>query len=101
MQRPYAATKSAATMARDLLSSRQAYVQSSHPLPNVDQLASSGLLWTPMATAIATLPVHWTYAWALLGEWANYVTFPLPKASPDGKIVWLRHGLADLLGQTY
>ena len=54
-----------------------------------------------MATAIATLPVHWTHAWALLGEWANHITFPLPKASPDGKIVWPRHGSADLLGQTF
>ena len=54
-----------------------------------------------MATAIATLPVHWTHAWALLGEWANHITFPLPKAAPDGKIVWPRHGSADLLGQTY
>ena len=88
-------------MAKGLLSSRQAYVRSSHPAPDVDQLASSGLLWTPMATAIATLPVHWTHAWALLGEWANHITFPLPKASPDGKIVWPRHGSADLLGYEY
>ena len=101
LQRPHAATESASTMAKGLLSSRQAYVRSSHPSPNVDQLASSGLLRTPMATAIATLPVHWTHAWALLGEWANHITFPLPKASPDGKIVWPRHGSADLLGQTY
>ena len=101
LQRPHAATEPATSMAKGLLGSRQAYIRSSHPSPNVDQLASSGLLWTPMATAIATLPVHWTHAWALLGEWANHITFPLPKASPDGKIVWPRHGSADLLGQTY
>ena len=101
LQRPHVATVSAASMAKGLLSSRQAYVRSSHPSPDVDQLASSGLLWTPMATAIATLPVHWTHAWALLGEWANHITFPLPKASPDGKFVWPRHGSADLLGSTY
>ena len=88
------------TMAKGLLGSRQAYVRSSDPSPDVDQLASSGLLWTPMATAIATVPVHWTHAWALLGEWANHITFPLPKSSPDGKFVWPRHGSADLLGQT-
>ena len=88
-------------MAKGLLGSRQAYVRSSHPSPDVDLLASSGLLWTPMATAIATLPVHWTHAWALLGEWANHITFPLPKSSPDGKFVWPRHGPADLLGQSY
>ena len=35
-----------------------------------------------------------------VGE-ASHITFPLPKASPDGKIVWPRHGSADLLGQTY
>ena len=99
LQRPH--TVPPATMAKGLLGSRQAYVRSFHPLSDVDQLASSGLLWTPMATAIATLPVHWTYAWALLGEWANYITFPLPKAASDGKILWPQHGSADLLGQTY
>ena len=101
LQRSHAATEPATSMAKGLLGSRQGFVRSSHPSPNVDQLASSGLLWTPMATAIATLPVHWTHAWALLAEWANHITFPLPKASPDGKIVWPRHGSADLLGQTY
>ena len=73
------------TMAKGLLGSRQAYVQSSHPSPDVDLPASSGLLWTPMATAIATLPVHWTHAWALSGEWANHIT-PLLQSSFDGKI---------------
>ena len=101
LQRPHLATATPDAMARGLLSSRQAYVRSSHPSPDVDLLASSGLLWTPMATAIATLPVHWSHAWALLGEWANHITFPLPKSSPDGKIVWPRHGSADLLGQSY
>ena len=80
LQQPHLAIASAATMARGLLGSRQAYVRSSHPsLPNVYQLASSGLFWTPMATAIATLPVHWTHAWALLGEWANHITFPMER----------------------
>ena len=101
LQRPHEATVPASSMAKGLLISRQAYVRSSHPAPDVDLLASSGLLWTPMATAIATLPVHWTHAWALLGEWANHITFPVPKASPDGKLVWPRHGSADLLGDTY
>ena len=101
LQRPHEATVPASSMAKGLLISRQAYVRSSHPAPDVDLLASSGLLWTPMATAIATLPVHWTHAWALLGEWANHITFPVPKASPDGKIVWPRHGSADLLGYDY
>ena len=73
-------------MAQGLLSSRQAYVRSCNPSRDVDQLASSELLWTPMTMTIATLPVHWTHAWALLDEWANHVTFPLPKSSPDGKL---------------
>ena len=101
LQRPHLVTDPPDTMAKGLLGSRQAYVRSSHPSSDVDLLASSGLLWTPMATAIATLPVHWTYAWALLGEWANHITFPLPKSSSDGKFVWPRHGSADLLGQSY
>ena len=59
LQRPHAATEPATSMAKGLLGSRQAYIRSSHPSANVDQLASSG------------------------------------------KIVWPRHGSADLLGQTY
>ena len=48
LQRPHLATVPPATMAKGLLGSRQACVRSSCPLPDVDQLASSGLLWTPM-----------------------------------------------------
>ena len=101
LSRPHLVSVPPDTMAKGLLGSRQAYVRSSNPSPDVDQLASSGLLWTPMATAIATVPLHWTHAWTLLGEWANHITFPLPKSSPDGKIFWPRHGSADLLGQSY
>ena len=41
LQRPHLATAPPDTMARGLLSSRQAYVRSSHPSPDVDLLASS------------------------------------------------------------
>ena len=37
LQRPHAATESATSMAKGLLGSRQAYIRSSHPSPNVDQ----------------------------------------------------------------
>ena len=35
----------------------------------------------------ARTPLDWTHAWAMLGEWAGKIAFPLPK---DGK--WPRHG---------
>ena len=82
LQRPHLATVSAATMARGLLGSRQAYVRSSHPSPNVDQLASSGLLWTPMATAIATLPVHLRME-RLYGQDMDLRTFWVSLTKPD------------------
>ena len=56
LPRPHLISVPPDTMAKGLLGSRQAYVRSSNPSPDVDQLASSGLLWTPMATAIATVP---------------------------------------------
>ena len=101
LQRPHDDDTSPEVMAKGLLQSRQMYVRSTNPSPNIDELVSSGLLWTPMSMAIATLPVHWTHAWALMGEWANHVTFPLPKSSPEGKYVWPRHGSADLLSEPY
>ena len=35
----------------------------------------------------ARTPLDWTHAWAMLGEWAGKIAFPIPE---DGK--WPRHG---------
>ena len=46
-----------------------------------------GLALTPLLGATAKTPLDWTHAWAMLGEWAGTIAFPVPK---DG--VWPRHG---------
>ena len=57
-------------------------------------MAASGLLWTPLASCKA---LHWTHAWALLGEWSGHIAFPLPTLADDGSHNWPRHGTACLL----
>ena len=46
-----------------------------------------GLILTPLLGCIAETPLDWTHAWAMLGEWAGKIAFPLPE---NGK--WPRHG---------
>ena len=46
-----------------------------------------GLALTPLLGATAKTPLDWTHAWAMLGEWAGIIAFPVPK---DG--IWPRHG---------
>ena len=47
-----------------------------------------GLLLTPLLGCKARTPLEWTHAWAMLGEWAGQVAFPI--AAPH--IGWPRHG---------
>ena len=46
-----------------------------------------GLILTPIMGCKARTPLDWTHAWAMLGEWAGKIAFPIPE---DGK--WPRHG---------
>ena len=46
-----------------------------------------GLILTPLLGCKARTPLDWTHAWAMLGEWAGKIAFPIPE---DGK--WPRHG---------
>ena len=46
-----------------------------------------GLILTPLMRCKARTPLDWTHAWAMLGEWAGKIAFPIPE---DGK--WPRHG---------
>ena len=41
-----------------------------------------GLLLTPLMGCKARTPLDWTHAWAMLGEWAGKIAFPIPA---DGK----------------
>lgn len=47
-----------------------------------------GLLLTPLMGCKARTPLDWTHAWAMLGEWAGRVAFPIPEQGTG----WPRHG---------
>ena len=84
-------------MAIGLLASRRRYVTSEEHDLDYDSVAASGLLWTPLALCKASQPLHWTHAWALLGEWSGHIAFPLPTLTDDGSHDCPRHGTACLL----
>ena len=46
-----------------------------------------GLLLTPLLGCKARTPLDWIHAWAMLGEWAGAIAFPLPEQAE-----WPRHG---------
>ena len=46
-----------------------------------------GLLLTPLLGCKARTPFDWTHAWAMLGEWAGAIAFPIPEQGE-----WPRHG---------
>ena len=46
-----------------------------------------GLLLTPLLGCKARTPLDWTHAWAMLGEWAGTIAFPIPEQGE-----WPRHG---------
>ena len=46
-----------------------------------------GLILTPLLGATAKTPLDWTHAWAMLGEWAGIIAFPIPQNG-----IWPRHG---------
>ena len=96
-QRPFTVNDAAADMVIGLLDSRRQYVTSEEHDLEYDSVAASGLLWTPLASCKASQPLHWTHAWALLGEWSGHIAFPLPTLADDGSHDWPRHGTACLL----
>ena len=46
-----------------------------------------GLVLTPLLGCKAKTPLDWTHAWAMLGEWAGIIAFPIPEQGE-----WPRHG---------
>ena len=55
-----------------------------------------GLVLTPLLGTTARTPLDWTHAWAMLGEWAGIIAFPIP-----GNGVWYRHGDGQYLRPDY
>ena len=56
--------------------------------PSDALLLLGGLLLTPLLGCTARTPLDWTHAWAMLGEWAGKVSFPVPAPG----VAWPRHG---------
>ena len=97
---PHARAALANAIVMGLMASRWKYVSNKHPEPNYDDIAMSELLWTPLLAMQAVFPLHWTHAWALLGEWSGYICFHclLPLTVPYH---WPRHGSTNVLGEKY
>ena len=55
-----------------------------------------GLILTPLLGATAKTPLDWTHAWAMLGEWAGIIAFPVPQNG-----IWPRHGDSRYIRQEY
>ena len=55
--------------------------------PHCVTAVRGGLILTPLLGCKARTPLDWTHAWAMQGEWAGKIAFPIPE---DGK--WPRHG---------
>ena len=71
--------------ASDLVRSRQAFMKTEGGSVEPNLSAMSGLLATPTVDAKSRNCLDWCHAWAMLGQWANFVAFPLPaRRTSDG-----------------
>ena len=71
----------------ELAASRARFLSTSAVPDDPVGAVQGGLILTPLAGAIAKTPLDWAHAWAILGEWAGVVAFPIPE---NGE--WKRHG---------
>ena len=78
---------------KQLVRSRARFLQSSREPSNATEAAMSGLLLTPLLGCTAETSLDWCHAWAILGQWANFLVFPLPVKTIDtqGSFQWPRH----------
>ena len=71
----------------ELIASRTRFLATTAVPDDPVGAVQGGLLLTPLAGTIAKKPLDWAHAWAILGEWAGIVAFPIPE---NGQ--WKRHG---------
>lgn len=83
-----AASKSPAEWVVELRNSRTRFLATSAVPEDPAEALRGGLILTPLLGCIARTPLEWTHAWAMLGEWAGKVAFPIPAPG----IGWQRHG---------
>ena len=79
-----------------LQQSRASFLSTTSVPEDPAEAIRGGLALTPLLGTTARTPLEWAHAWAMLGEWAGIIAFPVPR---DG--VWLRHGDSRYLRPEY
>ena len=79
--------KSADEWVTALHDSRASFLATTAVPEDPTEAIRGGLLLTPLLGCKARTPLDWTHAWAMLGEWAGAIAFPLPEQAE-----WPRHG---------
>ena len=83
----------ATAAASALVQSRRSFMNTEGGAAEPTQAAMAGLLTTPMVDVKSRNCLDWCHAWAMIGQWANFVAFPLPsRRTGDGGYMWCRHG---------
>ena len=75
----------ATAAATALVKSHASFMKSRGSGADPTQAAMAGLLATPLLDVKARNSLDWSHAWAIIGQWANYVVFLLPaRQTTDG-----------------
>ena len=72
----------------ELRKSRNSFLATAALPEDPAEALRGGLLLTPLLGCKARTPLDWTHAWAMLGEWAGNIAFPIPAQGTE----WPRHG---------
>jgi len=72
----------------ELRNSRASFLATTAVPEDPAEALRGGLLLTPLMGCKARTPLDWTHAWAMLGEWAGKIAFPIPAQG----VGWPRHG---------
>jgi len=72
-----AASKSPTEWEKELCRSRARLLATSAVYEEFSDALLGGLLLTPLLGCKARTPLEWTHAWAMPGEWAGQVAFPI------------------------
>ena len=75
-------------MGVELRNSRASFLATTAVPEDPAEALRGGLLLTPLLGCKARTPLDWTHAWAMLGEWAGMIAFPIPAQGAE----WPRHG---------
>ena len=70
-------------VAKTLVSSPKRFLRTSQEPRDLTEARMNGLLLTPLLECTASHSLDWCHAWALRGDWANFMVFPLPSKSRD------------------